>query len=92
MKRRKNIDLLSPEELKEYIKQLQKEHDDLVRQIAEDEAAWGLEPEPETEPEPDAEPEPEKPLRLPTAKMRRAVERFEQMSDEEQRRHLGNMF
>lgn len=78
----KNIHDMSPGELRRHIEQLRRVRDELLRQIDDDGEQDAEQPEPEPEPA----------LRLPTKKMRRAVERFDRLTDDEQADHLRGLF
>lgn len=74
----KNIHDMNPDELRNHIAGLRRLRAELLRSIAAEDG--------------EPEPEPEKPLKLPTKRMRRAVERFDEMSDDEQRRYIDGLF
>lgn len=76
---------MNPDELRRHIEQLRRVRDELLRSIAaEDDEQDAEQPEPE--------PEPDRPLKLPTKRMRRALQRFDSLSDDEQADHLRGLF
>lgn len=79
----KDIRSMNPDELRNHIAGLRRLRNELLRSIAAEDGEQDAE---------QPEPEPERPLRLPTKKMRRAVERFDSLSDDEQANQLRGMF